>query len=126
MIQRLAADALLILHLLFVVAVVLGGLPVLRWPRLAWIHLPVVAWGFTVELTGWICPLTPLEQRLRLAAGEGGYQGGFIDHYLVPLLYPEGLTTATRMLYAALVLGINLAIYRHLWRKRVARRTGGG
>jgi hypothetical protein len=121
MVHRLLADLLLILHLLFIVAVVLGGFLVLRWPRLAWVHVPVVIWGFAVELSGWICPLTPVEQRLRLAAGDAGYSGGFIDHYLIPLLYPEGLTVSLRLFYAAVVAAINLAIYLYLARK--FRRT---
>lgn len=124
MIHRLAADTILVLHLLFIVTVVLGGLLVLRWPKLAWIHLPVVAWGLLVEITGWICPLTPLEQRLRLVAGEDGYSGGFIEHYLVPLIYPAGMTTGTRFFYAALVLSTNLAVYLYLWRDS-GRRSGG-
>ena len=117
MIYRLAADLLLLIHLFFIAVVVLGGLVVLRRPGLAWIHIPVVAWGFTVELLGWICPLTPLEQKMRAAAGDGGYSGGFIDHYLVPLIYPDGMTTGTRVIFAALVVSINLAIYLRLWRK---------
>jgi hypothetical protein len=117
MIHRIAADALLILHLAFILAVVLGGLLVLRWPRLAWVHVPVVAWGFTVELAGWICPLTPMEQRLRIAAGESGYAGGFIDHYLVPLIYPDGMTAGQRLFYAGVVVAVNLAFYWVLWRR---------
>ena len=115
MIFRLAADLLLLLHLLFIAGVVLGGFLVLRWPKLAWLHIPVVIWGFTIELLGWICPLTPLEQKLRVMAGDGGYGGGFIDHYLVPLIYPDGMTVGTRMIFAALVVAINLAIYLRLW-----------
>ncbi len=121
MIYSLLADLLLVLHLLFIVAVVLGGFLVLRWPRLAWVHLPVVAWGIAVEAMDWICPLTPLEQSLRLAAGQASYSGGFIAHYITPLIYPEGLTTGLRLFYAGLVVAINLAIYLLLWRR--SRRT---
>ena len=90
---------------LFIAWVVLGGLVVLRWPRLAWLHLPAVAWGVWIELTGGVCPLTPLEQRLRLAAGEAGYSGGFIEHYLGALIYPAGLTRGTQWMLAGIVLG---------------------
>ena len=88
----LLADAVLVVHGLFIVFVVLGGLLVLRWPKLAWLHLPAVVWGVWIEWSGGICPLTPLEQRLRIAAGEAGYAGGFIEHYLTAAIYPEGLT----------------------------------
>jgi hypothetical protein len=117
LIYRIFADMLLVLHLLFIIGVVLGGFLVLRRPRLAWIHIPVVVWGFTVELLGWICPLTPLEQKLRLAAGDGGYSGGFIEHYLEPLIYPDGMGVGMRILFAAVVAAVNLAVYLHLWRK---------
>ncbi len=118
---RLIADLLVSLHLLFIVMVVLGGFLVLRWPKLAWLHVPVVIWGFLVELMGWICPLTPLEQKMRLAAGDGRYTGGFIEHYLIPLIYPGGMTAGMRMTLAALVLVINAAIYLRLWQKRRTR-----
>jgi hypothetical protein len=84
---------------------------VLRWPRVAWIHLPAALWGMGIELTGGICPLTPLEQELRRRAGESAYQGDFVSHYLLPVLYPSGLTRAAQLSLAALVLGANLAIY---------------
>lgn len=118
---RWLADLVLVLHLLFVVFVVCGGLPALRWPRLAWLHLPALAWGVIIEYTGWICPLTPLEQRLRVQAGEAGYAGGFIEHYLLPLLYPSGLTRPTQWLLGTLVLGINAFVYALLLR-RLKRR----
>lgn len=115
---RLIADLLVSLHLLFIAMVVFGGFLVLRWPKLAWLHVPVVIWGFLVELMGWICPLTPLEQKMRLAAGDGSYTGGFIEHYLMPLIYPGGMTVGMQMTLAALVLVINAAIYLRLWQKR--------
>ena len=87
---RLLADAVLIIHLGFIAFVVLGGLLVLRWPRLAWLHLPTVAWGAWIEFTGSICPLTPLEIGLRARGGETAYRGGFIEHYVTALIYPEG------------------------------------
>ena len=100
----LLADAVLVVHGLFIVFVVLGGLLVLRWPKLAWLHLPAVVWGVWIEWSGGICPLTPLEQRLRIAAGEGGYAGSFVEHYLGAAIYPEGLTRELQVALGALVL----------------------
>jgi uncharacterized protein DUF2784 len=124
------ADLLVVLHLLFVAFVGLGGLLVLRWARVAWLHLPAALWGMGIELTGRICPLTPLEQELRRRAGESAYQGDFVSHYLLPVLYPRGLTRGSQLVLAALVLGINLAIYSVVLRRRraTAPRTspGGG
>ncbi len=101
-------------HFLFVLFVLLGGLLVLRWPRLAYVHLPAAAWGVLIEFAGWICPLTPLEQSLRLKAGEQGYSGSFTEHYLLPLLYPSALTRNIQLLLGCLVLGLNLGIYGYL------------
>ena len=111
MIASLAADLVLIAHLAFVVFVAGGGLLVLRWLRLAWLHVPVAMWGAAVELGGWICPLTPLENRLRAAGGEAGYAGGFIEHYLVPIVYPSGLTRGHQIALGVAVLVVNLAVY---------------
>ena len=123
---RLAADAVALLHLAFVLFVMGGGLLVWRWPRLAWLHLPAVAWGALVEWTGWTCPLTPLEHHLRQAIGQAGYAGGFIDHYLWPLLYPVGLTREGQWALGAGVLALNGAVYGALlWRRtRATRRRG--
>jgi hypothetical protein len=115
------ADLVVVVHLAFVVFVVAGGILVLRWPRLAWVHLPAAAWGAWIELSGWICPLTPLEVRLRQAGGEAGYAGGFIEHYLEPILYPVGLQRGVQILLAALVIGINALVYLRLVRRRVSR-----
>jgi len=122
MLYRLAADAVLAAHLAFVLFVVCGGLLVLRTPRLAWLHLPAVAWGAYVELSGSICPLTPLEVTLRRDAGEAGYGGDFIEHYLVSLIYPAGLTRELQMALGAAVLLLNLIVYFILWRRRSIRR----
>jgi len=111
MLYRVLADVVLVLHLLFVAFVVAGGLSVLRWPWMAWLHLPALAWGATVEFTGWICPLTPLENLLRRSGGEAGYQGGFIEHYLMPVLYPAGLTRDTQLLLGLGLAGVNLIVY---------------
>jgi len=120
--HRALADAVLVLHLAFILFAVLGGLLVLRHPRLAWLHLPAVAWGVLIEFAGWICPLTPLENRLRIQGGEAGFSGGFINHYLVPLIYPDGLTRELQWLLGGLVLAINAAIYLRLWH---GRRSAG-
>ena len=93
---RLAADAVALLHLAFVLFVAFGGLLVWRWPRLAWLHLPAVGWGGWIEFAGWTCPLTPLENALRRAVGKAGYAGGFIDHYLWPPPDPAGSTRERR------------------------------
>ncbi|QBY54646.1 MULTISPECIES: DUF2784 domain-containing protein [Cupriavidus] len=112
------ADLVVIVHGLFIVFVVAGGLLVLRWPRLAWVHLPAAAWGVLIEWSGWICPLTPLENALRRAAGEAGYSGGFIERYLLPLIYPPGLTPAVQLWLGLVVLVVNVAVYAVWWRRR--------
>ena len=111
MIYRALADLVLVVHLLFVLFVVLGGLLVLRWPALAWLHIPAAVWGVLIEYTGWICPLTPLENSLRVRGGDAGYTGGFIQHYIQPLLYPSGLTRGTQIVLGSLVLLLNLSAY---------------
>lgn len=121
MLYRVTADLLASAHFAFVAFVVLGGLLVLRWPRLAWLHLPAVAWGACIELMGWICPLTPLENRLRLEAGMAGYKGGFIEHYLLPVLYPAELSRSVQIVLGLTVLLINAVLYGwlvlHRWRR---------
>jgi len=111
MLQALLADLLALLHFAFVLFVVLGALLALRWPWLVWVHLPAAVWGALIEFGGWICPLTPLEVSLRRAAGEQGYQGGFVEHYILPLLYPAGLTREVQFALGALVIVVNLALY---------------
>lgn len=118
MIERVLADAVLLLHGLFVLFVVLGGLLVLKWPRLAWLHLPAAAWGALIEFAGMVCPLTYLENWLRRRGGEPGYEGGFIEQYLTPAIYPEGLTREVQFALGALVLAINAWVYWRLWRRR--------
>ena len=118
MVNRLLADGIVVLHFLFIAFVVLGGVVVPRSPRRAWLHLPAACWGATIELSGWICPLTPLENRFRQAAGEAGYAGGFIDHCLLPILYPAGLTREIQYGLAAVVIVVNLAVYGGLLRRR--------
>lgn len=125
MIHRLLADAVLVLHLGFILFVVLGGFLVLRRPRLAWLHAPVFLWGAAIEFGGWICPLTPLEKWLRELGGEGAYAGGFVEHYVTALIYPEGLTRNIQLLIGAGVLAINAAIYLRLWQRCRARGQAG-
>jgi Protein of Unknown function (DUF2784) len=115
LIYRVLADLVLVIHLAFVLFVVLGGLLVLRWPRLAWLHIPAAVWGVLIEYTGWICPLTPLENSFRMKGGEAGYSGGFIQHYIQPLLYPAGLTRSTQLVLGSAVLILNLAAYAVAW-----------
>jgi hypothetical protein len=125
MIERLAADAVLVLHLAFIVFVVAGGGLVARDARWALVHLPAAAWGAYAELTATICPLTPLENLLRRRAGEAGYDGGFVEHYLVPLVYPAGLTPGHQRWIGAFVVAVNALAYAWAWhcakRRRVAR-----
>lgn len=123
MIYLALADAVLFLHLAFILFVVLGGLLLLWRRRLIWLHLPVVIWGALIEFAGWICPLTPLESWLREQGGDRGFSGGFINHYLGTLIYPEGLTRELQWLLGALVLAINAAIYFRVWRSRPGTRN---
>jgi hypothetical protein len=118
MAYRLLADATVALHFTFIVFVVLGGLLVLRKPYVAWLHLPAVAWVVWLELTGAICPLTPLENAFRARAGEAGYAGGFVDHYLMPVIYPAGLTPQIQTILGIAVLVLNVAVYAIAWRRR--------
>lgn len=123
-ILRLLADAVVGLHFAFVLFVVLGGLPVLRWRRLAWVHLPAAAWGALIEFAGWICPLTPLENQLRRRAGEAGYAGGFVEHYVLPVLYPAELTREVQIALGLFVLVLNAGVYGWLlWRRRRRRSS---
>lgn len=112
----LLADLVLIVHLAFVVFVLCGGLLVLRWRWISWLHVPAAAWGAVVEFTGWICPLTPLENWLRAQAGESSDEGNFVLRYLLPLLYPEALTHDVQLALGALVVVVNMAVYSRLWR----------
>lgn len=121
MILRVLADLVLAGHVAFVLFVVAGGLLVLRWPRLARVHLPCAAWGAWVEMAGWVCPLTPLEISLRRAAGEAGYSGGFLEHYVEPALYPAGLTRGIEVGLGIAVVVLNAAVYAVAWRRRRAR-----
>ena len=120
----LAADAVLVLHAAFIAFAALGALLVLRWRWVALLQLPAAAWGAAAELFGFVCPLTPLEQRLRVLAGEESYSGGFIENYLAALIYPAGLTPRIQLWLGVAVIAVNLAIYLWLWR-RITRPTAG-
>lgn len=123
MIFSLMADLSVLVHAMFVLFVVCGGLVVLRRPRLAWLHLPAALWGAIIELKGWICPLTHLENHFRRLGGGAGYGGSFVEHYLQPLLYPLGLTPRSQIMLGMGVLALNAVIYASLWWK-ISRKTG--
>jgi hypothetical protein len=116
-----AADGVVVVHLMFILFVVLGGLLVLRWPGLIWLHVPAALWGVLVELMHWPCPLTPLEQSLRLAAGQAGYSGGFVEYYVLPIIYPAGLTPQIQVGLGLFVLLLNTLIYGVLFWQRWRR-----
>jgi hypothetical protein len=122
-IYSIAADLLVVLHLGFIVFVVLGGLLVYKWPRVMFVHLPAVIWAVLLELNSWLCPLTPWEQQLRQLAGENGYAGGFIAHYLLPVIYPPGLDPPTQLMLAIFVIVVNLLAYGGLFLRQAFRST---
>lgn len=111
MIYKLAANALALVHLAFILFVVLGGLLLLRWPRLAWLHIPAAVWGALIELAGWYCPLTSMENAMLRRAGESGYTGGFVAHYIFRLIYPAGLTRGMEIAIGLFVLAVNASVY---------------
>lgn len=115
MIWRTLADCVLTLHFSFIIFVLIGGFWAIRWQWLAWIHLPAAAWGAAIEFGGWICPLTPLENWLRIASGEAGYAGGFLEHYLLRVVYPGGLTPEIQIYLGLGVLLINGVAYTIAW-----------
>ncbi len=111
MIYRVAADFVLVTHFAFIVLVVAGGLMVFRYAWFAWIHLPAACWGAFVELTGRICPLTTLENYLRVRAGQEGYADSFVEHYIFPVIYPAGLTRNIQLVLAGMIIAVNVIIY---------------
>lgn len=122
MLDRVLADATVALHLAFILFVVGGSALVWRRPTWAWLHLPAVAWVAWLEFTHATCPLTPLENLLRARAGEAGYAGGFIQHYVEPMIYPGGLTPGIQVVLGALVVACNIIVYALAWRR--SRRAG--
>ena len=117
MFYRVAADLVVFIHFTFVLFVVFGALVALRRPRVLWLHLPAATWGALIEFQGWICPLTPWEIRLRTLGGQAGYPGGFIEHYILPLLYPAGLTRTVQLTLGAVVVVVNGLLYAMVWLK---------
>jgi uncharacterized protein DUF2784 len=115
---RLLADLTVVLHVAFVVFVVFGGVLVVRWPKIAWAHLPAAAWGAWVEFAGWVCPLTPLENWLRTQGGGAAFTSGFIEKYLIPLVYPAALSRELQYALGALVVLVNAVIYVFVLRRR--------
>lgn len=114
---KFLADLVLLIHFTFILFVVFGGFAVLKFRRIIYYHIPAALWGAIIEITGWICPLTPLEIELRVRAGSGFRTGGFIDHYLTPIVYPPGLTWQLQYYLAAGVIIINAAAYYIVWKK---------
>lgn len=123
MIYHLLASLTVLAHLGFVLFVVAGGFLLIRWPRLWPVHLACAVWGAYSEFAGVICPLTPLENHFRRLAGEAGYTGGFVEHYVWSLIYPPGLTRGVQTGLGLLVVSVNVVAYLRLWRWRKAART---
>ncbi|MGH8229334.1 MAG: DUF2784 domain-containing protein [Steroidobacteraceae bacterium] len=121
---KLLADTVVLLHLAFVVFVVIGGFLAWRFRIALFAHVPALLWGIWIELSGWICPLTPLENHLRALAGEAGYTGGFVEHYILPVLYPPGLTRAAQWVLAAVLIALNAIAYGGLLALRRRRPNG--
>lgn len=121
----LIADSLVVLHLVFIVFVILGGFLALKWRRLAFVHPLAALWGAMIEFSGWICPLTPLELQLRQAGGTAGYSTTFIEHYLLPIIYPAGLTRELQIYFGFSVVAINLVAYSILIRRIIRERRNG-
>lgn len=114
---RLLADVVVVVHALFILFVVAGGLLALRWKWMAFVHLPVAVYGVVIELVGFTCPLTPLEKALRRRAGSAGYDGGFVEHYVIPLVYPGEFTTGVKIALAVLIVAVNVAVYVVVWQR---------
>ncbi len=121
MVYSFLADIVTIIHLLFILFVIFGGFLVLKWRWIIYFHIPAAVWGALIEFKGWICPLTPWENQLRQAGGEAGYSGGFIEHYILPVMYPENLTQEIQVILGIFVIVINLTVYGWIiyrWRKK--------
>lgn len=122
MIAGLVADIIVLAHLGFILFVALGGILVVKWGKVAFLHLPCALWGMLIAWGGWICPLTPLEMHFRQLAGQAGYTGGFVDHYVMPIVYPEGLTRGMQIAFGVTILTVNLLVYARVLVKRARRR----
>jgi len=123
MLFQTLADLVVLVHFGFIVFALFGALLALRWPRVLWLHAPAAIWALAIELAGWICPLTPLENSLRSAGGEAGYGGGFVEHYLLPVIYPPGLKREDQIVLGLGLLAINALVYRAVWCRLRRRRA---
>ncbi|MCK4950615.1 MAG: DUF2784 domain-containing protein [Gammaproteobacteria bacterium] len=122
MLNLVAADLIVLLHFTYILFVVFGGLFVFKWRLVAWGHIPCVIWGVIIEFTGWICPLTPIENMLRYSGGGAGYSNSFIEHYLLPVIYPTGLTRELQLLMGVAVIAINVVIYTAYYFMKVRQK----
>lgn len=123
--MMILADLVGLIHFAFIVFALFGGLLALCWRWTPWIHLPAVAWGAGIEFFGGVCPLTPLETSLRRASGEAGYTGGFIERYLMPIIYPAELTRETQLILGCVLVGLNLVVYLVIWDRRRSNGSAG-
>jgi len=115
---RILISVVILIHFAFLCFVILGAFLVVRWPRLIWFHVPAVVWGLLIEFAGVICPLTPLEKWLRSLAGQSVYAGGFINNYIISLIYPEGLTREAQMLLGVMLIAVNVIAYTWVYQRR--------
>lgn len=123
MVYLIAANLVMLLHYAFLAFATFGGFLLRWWPHMLWWHLPIVTWGVAIAAIGWTCPLTPLENRLRVLGGSSAYAGGFVERYLLPVLYPEHLTLAIQQGLGVIVVVVNLAAYAWAWRARRHREA---
>lgn len=123
MAEKLLADIIVFFHFAFILFVVIGGLLVFCWRWIIWLHIPCAIWGVLIEFSGWICPLTSWENSLRITAGSSGYHGGFIEYYILPIIYPAGLTREIQILFGTIVMVINIIAYFMVWKKHQKKTT---
>jgi hypothetical protein len=122
MLYHLLADITLVIHFAFIIFVLLGGILAIWWRKVVWLHVPAAAWGALIEFAGWTCPLTPLENRLRVEGGEVGYPGGFVEEYILTVIYPAGLTREIQIIFGILVITVNLVVYWRVFHKSFSDR----
>lgn len=122
MLWRVLADVVLLIHFGFIVFVLFGGFLTMWWRWIPWVHLPAAIWAAALEFGGWICPLTPLENRLRQAGGEAGYPEGFLEHYALPVIYPQGLRPEIQLVLGFTVVLFTLGTYGVVWWRKVPGR----
>ncbi len=125
MVWGILASVVVVVHVAFVLFVVLGGLVVARWGRVGWAHVPAIVWAVAIEWRGAVCPLTPLENRLRQLAGASGYSEDFLQRYVLSALYPAGLTRESQVALGVAVVAVNAVVYWWVWRRAQTRRTVG-